>query len=84
MIELSRRFLGSVARKGVRGRTSECLNVREAGKEREGCPPGVFMQGYDSMGVDGHDRAKDIILKELEIFWKKHIGVGCGAGRPEF
>ncbi len=61
------------------------MNVREAGEE-EGCPPGVLMQGYDSMGVNGHKRAKDIILNELGRFWKKtgRREQGCGAGRREF
>ena len=61
-------------------------NVRGAGKEGEGWAPGVLMQGYDSMGVNERERAKDIILKKLVSFWEKtgHRGVGCGAGRREF
>ena len=54
--------------------TSERLphrSVRGAGKEGEGWwPPGVLMQGYDSMGVNGRERAKDVILKKLGSFWK--------------
>ncbi len=38
-----------------------------------GWPPGVFMQGYDSMGVGGQDGAKDIILKELGSLWRKAV-----------
>ncbi len=37
----------------------------------EGWPPGVFMQGYDSMEVNRQYRAKDIILKKLGSFWRK-------------
>ncbi len=44
------------------------------------------MQGYDSMGVNGQERAKDVILKELGSFCKKtgRREGGCGAGRREF
>ncbi len=48
-----------------------CMYVREAGGGKGGRPLGVLMQAYDSMGVNGHECAKDIILKELGSFWEK-------------
>ena len=52
----------------------------------EGCHQGVLVQGYDSMEVNGHNRVKDIIVKELGSFWNKRgrREEASSAGRREF
>ena len=67
-------------RRGTEELRFEGLNVRDAGEEREGCPPGVLMQGCDSMGVNGYEHAKDIRLDGDSRSWMVEVTGTLAAG----